>query len=221
MIQGKLTNILKETVIVDKEIKRNYIGASSIGDLCLRKSWFDFHDPNGSTNLTVEKSSIFSLGKKIEQLILDLLEKSNINIIRPDQFNHYLEFFDSELPYFRGHCDALLFNPRSIIEIKSAKSSEFAKFIRLGLQKWHQKYYAQIQAYMGMSGIHEAYFIIMNKDNCQIMDEYIVFDPDFYKILKTKARSIYNAKHKPPKISNSPIWYHCKMCPHNKKCHEI
>ena len=106
-----------------------------------------------------------------------------------------------------------------IIEVKTANDSNFKQFVKDGLKKWNARYYAQVQAYMGMSYINSTYVIVLNKNNSDIWDERIEFDEDFYESLKIKAQTIYEAKSAPPRISKSPIWYQCKICQYNKVCH--
>jgi len=70
-----------------------------------------------------------------------------------------------------------------------------------------------------MSGIHKTYFVVLNKDSSDIMDERIDFDADFYKTLEEKAIMIASATSEPPRVSGSPLWYKCKLCKFNKVCH--
>ena len=73
---------------------------------------------------------------------------------------------------------------------------------------------------MGMSGIHKAYIVVLNKDNSEIADELVTFDPVFYETLRNKAAMIANANVMPPRINASPLWFQCKMCKFNKVCHK-
>jgi hypothetical protein len=125
--------------------------------------------------------------------------------------------------YFKGHIDAMWMEQEvahAIIEIKTAKDSSFNIFVKSGLKKWNPKYYAQIQAYMGMSGIHNAYILVLNKDTSDLMDEHVDFNPNFYQKLLEKAKMIYEAEIEPPRINGSPLWFQCKMCKFNRVCHK-
>ena len=73
---------------------------------------------------------------------------------------------------------------------------------------------------MGMSGIHTAYILVLNKDNSEIADEMVIFDEFFYHKLRSKALMIANSESAPPKINGSPLFYKCKMCKFNKVCHK-
>jgi hypothetical protein len=73
---------------------------------------------------------------------------------------------------------------------------------------------------MGMSGIHKAYIVVLNKDSSEISDELVEFDEVYYQTLRKKAAMIANANVAPPKINGSPLWFQCKMCKFNKVCHK-
>ena len=109
--------------------------------------------------------------------------------------------------------------PKEIIEIKTAKDGSFNQFVKNGLKKWQPKYYAQIQSYMGMSGIHSASILVLNKDNSDLFDEKVPFSPEFYESLKNKAKAIHDSKTEPPRISGNPLWFTCKTGRFSKECH--
>ena len=99
------------------------------------------------------------------------------------------------------------------------KDSSFNQFFKHGLKKWNLRYYSQLQAYMGMSGVNKAYILVLNKDNSAIYDEFIAFNEGFYNVLKNKAALIATSPLPPPRISASPVWFACKVCKFNKVCH--
>ena len=78
-------------------------------------------------------------------------------------------------PYSQGHFDAIIFlgSQKAILEIKTAKDASFKVFVNKGLKVWSPRYYAQVQSYMGMSGIYSAYILVLNKDNSEIFDELV------------------------------------------------
>jgi hypothetical protein len=110
--------------------------------------------------------------------------------------------------------------PFAIIEIKTAKDASFMIFIKKGLKGWNPQYYAQVQSYMGMSGIHKAYILVLNKDNSDISDELVTFDKVFYEQICRKAFLIANIEEAPARVHDSPLWFQCKMCKFNKVCHK-
>ncbi len=201
---------------------RDYIGASIIGNDCERAIWYS---SNGYTESHVDSriKRIFDTGNLWEKLLLDYLELSDIKLVRPDKENNYLECHDKDLSYFKGHMDALMIFPEPsevvILDIKTAKNIEFNKFKSQGLRMWKPNYYAQLQAYMGMTGYKFSSLLAFNKDDQKLHDETVPFNEIFYRQLKEKARKIYNLINPPERINKSPFYYKCSYCNFKTTCH--
>ena len=139
------------------------------------------------------------------------------------------QYCDSSVAEFKGspdaiwygtkHDDALETFTQAIIEIKTAKHSSFGIFTAKGVKVWYPVYYAQVQAYMGMSGIAKAYVVVLDKDTSKMGDELIEFDSAYYDELKTKAARIVDAKIVPPKLNNNPCYFVCRSCQYKTLCH--
>lgn len=201
----------------DDKKTRDYIGSSAIGADCLRQIWYEFKGVEAESVPTKIRRT-WAIGRHLEGLILDWLEEAGIEIVRT-----WGDLQSEDMPYFKGHLDSVWMKKGkafAILEIKTAKDASFMIFIRKGLRAWSPQYYAQVQSYMGMSGIHKAYILVLNKDNSDIADELVTFDEVFYQELRKKAAMIASAKVAPPKINSSPLWFTCKMCKFNKVCHK-
>jgi hypothetical protein len=214
MSKGTLSKRIERLKYPDSE-PRPYIGASSIGSSCLRQIWYDFKGEKAD-KIPARLQRIWEKGRILEDFVIELLRSTGMAITSVRD-----EWHDSEFPFFKGHCDGVIRTPnKAVLEIKTAKDASFKLFVRDGLQQWNPKYYAQLQSYMGMSGIHTAYIIVLNKDTSELMDEKIEFDSDYYQMLKRKAKMIHDAVMPPPRINGSPLWYACKMCKYNSTCHK-
>lgn len=201
---------------------RQYIGASSIGNKCNRAIWYGFVGEKQS-ELKPELMTAFDVGKRLESLILDYMDFSNLNVVRPTKNNNYLFFQDSDVLEFQGHADGILILPggeRAIVEIKTAKSSSFAKFKSKGLRLWQEQYFSQLQSYLGMSKYSKGVLIAINKDSSEIHHEWVEYDDIYYSELKTKASSIAKSKEPPDRINKSPLFYTCNMCCYKEICHK-
>lgn len=217
MTRNTLTKKIEKVQARSKLESRNYIGASIIGSPCLRQIWYEF---KGEEAEEVPSKTIrtWAIGKHLEGLILDWLENAGLEIVRL-----WWDLQSKNVLDFKGHLDAVWYKkdpPHSIIEVKTAKNASFNIFVNKGLRVWNPQYYAQIQSYMGMSEIFSTYILVLNKDNSELSDELVTFDEDLYKKLEDKARMIANAIIEPPRISNSPLWFQCKLCKFNKVCHK-
>src|ERR1043166_4382663 len=201
----------------DDKRTRDYIGASGIGAECLRQIWYEFKGFEAEQVPTKTRRT-WAIGRHLEGLILDWLTEAGVEIVRT-----WDDLVSEGMPFFKGHLDSVWIKKGkafAIIEIKTAKDASFNIFVKKGLRTWNPQYYAQLQSYMGMSGIHTAYILVLNKDSSDIADELVTFDEAFYQKLREKATMVANAHVPPPKINGSPLWYQCKMCKFNKICHK-
>jgi hypothetical protein len=201
----------------DDKKARDYIGASGIGAECLRQIWYEFKGTKAESVPTKIRRT-WAIGQHLESLILDWLTEAGIEIQRT-----WADLESEGMPFFKGHVDSVWTKkgkPFAIIEIKTAKDASFNIFVKKGFRTWNPQYYAQIQSYMGMSGIHSSYILVLNKDSSDIADELVNFDEAFYQTLRSKALMIANANAAPPKINGSPLWFQCKLCKFNKVCHK-
>lgn len=216
MSNNKLTKLIEKHQERAMDDARDYIGASSIGSDCLRQIWYQFKGVKAEAVPTRFRRT-WAIGKRLESLVVEWLVAAGVKVVR-DEFDYHAE----GMPYFQGHFDGILTyrKERAILEIKTAKDASFKIFVKKGLKVWNPQYYAQIQSYMGMSGIFSTYILVLNKDNSDLSDELVTFDPVFYEGLKQKAAMIYGAKVEPPRIHGSALWYQCKMCKFNKVCHK-
>src|SRR5690606_39113183 len=216
MTRDKLTKIIEKSQSRTDSSARDYIGASIIGSDCWRQMWYEFNGYLGE-DVPAKTRRTWAIGKHLECLILDWLENAGLQLDR-----EYANLKSKSLDIFKGHVDSVWIKKdgsKVIIEIKTAKDASFTIFVKKGLKLWNPQYYAQIQSYMGMSGIHSTYILVLNKDNSELSDELVLFDEEFYKKLEAKALMISTAPTIPPKVNNSPLWYQCKCCKYNKICH--
>jgi hypothetical protein len=215
-MKNKLTKIIEkhqQKIVGDK---RDYIGASSIGSECLRQIWYQYKGFE-SEGIPSKTKRTWDIGRNLEGLVVKWLSDSGVKVLTFD-----VTYSSKNVPILKGHIDALVvINKKNyILEIKTAKDASFKIFVNKGLKVWNPQYYAQIQTYMGMSGIHSAYILVLNKDNSELSDELVEFDEEFYKKIEGKALMISTAVIEPPRISNSPLWFKCKMCQYNTICHK-
>ncbi len=209
MKSGRLTEIIQNKN-KPAEAKRNYIGASAIGASCWRQIWYEFNDYE-SKSLDPRIQRIFEFGHAIEALVKTWLKEGGL------EFKENIpSCSDAQLPYFKGNIDAL--TPFYIIEIKSINRATFAQVVTKGVKQVIPKYYAQMQAYMGMTGYEQTVLLMVNKDTCDLHEETVDFDKSFYGDLRVKAQAIYEAKTVPPRIACTPAWFECKQCKFREVC---
>jgi len=213
--------ITKSIAEIPPDEPRQYIGASSIGNDCSRAIWYSYVGADRE-EFPARLRTTFEIGKRLETLPLDYLEKAGFRIVRPAEDNDWLFFHDADILFFQGHADGLLLlenQSPAIVEIKTAKNSSFMTFKNKGLKVWSSTYYSQIQSYMGMSGYPRAVLIALNKDTSEFHHEWVEYDDIFYHEMKMRALSIGSTSKPPDKINRSPLYFICKRCSYKATCH--
>ena len=226
-----------DTALVEAEkVKppRDYLGMSEIGDSCARKLWLNYHTDRTST-ASAQGLRIFGMGDLIETRIVRDLRRAGIKVNRSAKGNTYLQTVYSSkktsdnvylpLGRFMGHSDGRVKGlPESsrehILEAKSCNDKSYKAFVKDGVEghkTYGAKYTAQVQCYMGVSGIHRALFIIENKNTSERYMERVYFNQRIFTQLKAKAKAIIEATTPPSGISDRPDWYECKFCSHNNE----
>lgn len=198
-----------------KEVPRDYLGASAIGHPCDRYLWNTYNKVEGSPR-SARTQRILDTGKALESLVVDWLRatgKVSIDTTPP-------MMFDAEFPFFGGNVDGVLTyrKARYVLEIKTAKASEYNKASKHGVFSWHQSYFNQAQAYMGLSGIPRCVFVVLNKDTSEVYSEVIEFNPMAFEALRARAKWVSEVKEK-PKLPFTAAYYLCKMCRYYEGCH--
>ncbi len=162
----------------------------------------------GQISVTLE------LGGVVEPFVVELLGRAgyDVNDVDPATGRQFeLSALDGRLT---GHTDGQIHlkTGTRVLEIKSANLNQFEKLQKLKMyEKWNPKYYAQIQCYMGASGIHDSVVIVFCKNDSRMHIEKIRFDPSFYESLLQKARTILDAKSVLPRPPEGTSRY-CKLC---------
>lgn len=207
--------------------QRTHLGASQIGHPCERKIWYDFRLVK-KPKFDGKTLRIFKTGDLEEWRVLNDLTNIGITFKVPENVKQH-RFVDEKNVWFSGCVDGIGIGfPENrcvwhIIEIKSANNANFKKIRENGVIAAKPEHYAQMQCYMGWSGIKNAAYIVVNKNSDDILIEFVDFDPDVFSKLRERATRIVSAS-KPPELSSGvPSWLWCRycqyidICSHNEK----
>ena len=193
-----------------KEAPRAYLGMSSIGRECSRSIWYSFR---GFTPLEVEGRAImiFRLGDRVEDEVVDWLTRAGYTVSdRQRSFSALGGLFNG---HWDGQIEGLTKKPH-VLEIKSANAKRFKAYQISGIRKISPEYYAQVQCYMGYSGLDRALFVVMCKDTCEIYTERIPFVEGDFKDIERKASEILTSNRPPDKTETAL----CEWCSYKFLC---
>ncbi len=218
-IHGQSISKQIDSVVEKSQVEehRQYIGSSSIGNPCSRAIWYAYKG-HPRKPFTAKQIRTFEMGKILEEMIKEQVRLLGFPL---NDGSNFASCYDEDVKIFQGNIDGMLeiMGRHVILEIKTAKDSSFQTFVNKGLRAWNASYYAQVQAYMGMKGVEDAYILVLNKNTGDLHDEYVQFDDLFYHELKARAKMISEAEEPPERINKSPLFYTCAMCQYKEVCH--
>lgn len=212
---------------------RPYLGMSGIGHSCDLAIWFGFRWATKSQHeARVER--IFRRGDLEEARIIADLKSVGVEVYRPGSNGEHIELFGTEdeeqeeLVGFAGHakghtdgrCLGIIEAPKTphLLEMKTANSKNFKKYIGTTLKVANPVYYGQVQRYMESAKLTRTMFIVTNKDDESRHSERVYFDKDLAADLVRKESDIILSME-PPEKRFAKSWYECRYCNHKKVCH--
>jgi hypothetical protein len=89
-----------------------------------------------------------------------------------------------------------------------------------GVERSKPLHWAQMQAYMHLSGIERAFYLAVCKDTDELHQERLRHDAEAGRQILAKAQRIIAAPRPPARVSEDPAWWQCRLCDHAAVCHE-
>lgn len=203
---------------------RPHLGASLIGHHCNRYLWLTFRFAR-EASFPGRLLRLFDTGHREEDRIVSDLKAIGCEVYSVDpstgkQFN-YSTFGG----HFGGSMDAAVKGlPEApdtwhVAEFKTHNQKSFDDLTKNGVEKSKPQHFAQMQVYMGFTGMTRAVYIAVNKNTDEIYTERVRYDAKAFKALVDRAEKVIFSKTPPEKISNDPAWYQCRWCDFHAICH--
>lgn len=202
---------------------RPHLGASLIGHACERFLWMTFRWVE-SKKFPGRMLRLFETGQLAEARFTTNLRRIGVEVhdTTPDgkQWRvadlggHFAGSMDGA---GRGFPEA----PKTwaVLEYKTHNDKSFNDLVKNRVQKAKPLHYAQMQVYMGYTGMDRAMYMAVNKNTDELYTEWVHFDPVEFAKLKARAERVISANEPPLRCSNDPSWYVCKMCDFHEHCH--
>jgi len=201
---------------------RYHMGASSIGDKCGRKIWYDFRWVTQTLHCG-QLLRLFNRGHLEEDRFVGWLRAAGATVWQHDpatgkqyQFFGYKGHFGGEAD---GVAEGIIPGGPYLLEFKTHNDDSFKSLVRNGVEIDKEMHYIQMQIYMGAFGLDRALYLAINKNNDAIHDEVVKFNRQVYDKYTNRAQLLIDAPEPPPRISRDPSWWECKFCNHHSVCH--
>jgi hypothetical protein len=202
---------------------RAHLGASVIGHACERYLWLSFRWA-GREDFDGRMLRLFDTGKRAEGRFVEELRGIGCEVHDCDEFGQQFRVSDVG-GHFGGSMDgAVLGLPEApktwhVLEFKTHSARSFADLCKAGVREAKPQHWAQVQVYMGFTGMERAMYLAENKDTSEVYAERIEFDQVEFTKLVEKARRIITATVPPSRLSDDPAWFECKWCHFHAQCH--
>lgn len=203
---------------------RPYLGMSQIGEACIRRLWYDFRHVT-QKHWDGRMLALFERGHNEEAQVCKKLRMIGIQVVDFDENGDQFEFVGHK-GHEKGHMDAALLGvpqaPKTwhVGEIKTHNDKSFMDVAKNGVQKSKPVHWAQMQMYMGHSGMERALYIAINKNDDSIYTERVYFDKSTFDDLCAKAAYIIDAQEPPERLSNDLGARECQWCDFRAVCYE-
>jgi hypothetical protein len=206
-----------------EEGNRPHLGASLIGHACERYLWMTFRWVDAK-KFPGRMLRLFETGQLAEARFTANLRRIGVEVhdTTPDgkQWRvsdlggHFAGSMDGA---GRGFPEA----PKTwaVLEYKTHGEKSFNELVKNKVQKAKPQHYAQMQVYMGYTGMDRAMYMAVNKNTDDLYTEWVHFDPVEFAKMKARAERVVTANEPPLRISNDPSWFVCKMCDFHEHCH--
>jgi hypothetical protein len=211
--------------------KRDYLGASRIGEECMRRLGYEYHHTPGDA-FPGHAIRRFRMGHMHEDEIVDWLIKAkfDLRVKKPDgdQYGFGLAPHpETGRPRFAGHTDGIIVGGPDVgviwpalWENKIMKAEIWRATLRHGVRQEHFIYFAQTQIYMRQFALAHCLFTALNTDTSELLFELIPFDAALAETLIDKAAMIIESRHPEelPRVAREETDYRCKFCPFRNVC---
>lgn len=202
---------------------RPHLGASLVGHACERHLWLTFRWAKAQ-RWPGRMLRLFETGQLEESRLVKNLRRIGVQVheTAPDGKQWRVSAVGG---HFGGSMDAALVGlpeaPKTwhVAEFKTHNEKSFKDLLAKGVEKAKPMHYAQMQTYMGLTGMERALYIAVCKNDDTIYTERIEFDPVEFSKIMARAERVINAAEPPLRISSDASWYECKMCSFHSLCH--
>ena len=203
--------------------KRNYLGASAVGNSCKRAVqyyWLSILGRTPTKDFPPRIKRIFDRGYVYEGKMSQWMKEVGFVFEEDDTKLQFSDFDDK----FKGHVDGvLLAGPEGINypvlwENKCLGGNPFKKVAASNIKTEKPVYYAQVQLYMSYLGLNRCVFTCVNADTMAIYTEIIGRDDRFVDTLKQTISDIFDHTERNKLVAKTTNTYHCKYCDYKEIC---
>jgi hypothetical protein len=220
-----------EAIEQDKP-KRSYLGASLIGNECVRQIWYKYND-YPCQPFSAKTLMNFEDGHRTEELTANRLRLIPEITLKTHDDNGNQMGFSALGGKFKGHWDGVITGilqaPKTphIWECKASAYKKFNEFKaakqkyndKSVLENWNKNYHVQAQLYMHYSGLDRHYTTVAYAGGRDYLTCRTEYKEEVALRYIDRAEKIINADTEPPRISEKEDFFICRFCEYKDVCH--
>ena len=221
------TAVFKAIEEAEQGDMRPHLGASLIGDDCLRKIWYTFrwwYVPRFDGRIL----RLFRRGHIEEPFVADDIARvvgCVVEMSDPETGKQF-RLHDPEMPAFGGSMDGKVSGipdapERKLgLEVKTMKTASFNKVKKQGVKVAEPSHYAQQQTYEALcDDVDGMLYVAVSKEKDDMY--YEIIEPDRDAQLEARETAPYNlgTEEPPDRLSSNPGWHMCEHCQAKEVCH--
>lgn len=207
---------------------RNHLGASTLGEPCWRKLWYQFRWVK-QERFDGRMMRLFNVGHSAEPRFVAYLKGIGFEVKEFDEDGKQFRI-SGAMGHYGGSLDGMCKAPEryqlseDIILSLSFKTNNtgagYAKVADEALSKAKPMHWSQECQYGYKTSIKYCIYMIENKNDSDITFKVIELDWNYGAQLEKKASEIIFSKEPPPRISENPAMQDCKWCVYTDICHK-
>jgi hypothetical protein len=225
LVNIAINDAIERAAAARAELPRPYLGASIVGDECMRKVQYAWWC---KPVLSSRVRDIFDRGHYFEDVARQHLIAAGFKFAPPAA----LEFSVMD-GNFKGHADGIIFdgpNPLNgayfnfpfLWECKCLNAKNYRAIERDGLEKAFPKYAAQVALYQNfLEVMNPALFSVVNADSCERLHFWVPFNAEHVQYWIDRIETIIEATRAGellPRAFSDPQDWHCVVCEHKTRC---
>lgn len=233
-LAARLDTILEAVLTAERDAAppRDYLGASRIGEPCLRRLCFEYGGTPVDQNAVFDGRilRVFEAGHRFEDMTIRWLRLAGFGLRSHKRDGSQFGFATAD-GRFRGHIDGVIVGGPDLgvsypilFEHKALSSTSWQDTVKRGVKASKPIYWAQAQVYMAYLAIEHTLFVALNRDTMRLYPELIAFDAADAQALSDRAVTVIRsveARELLPRIADDPDHYVCRFCPYRRRCHRI
>ena len=199
------------------------LGASSIGNPCLRRVWLSWRGFYNS-KYTGRTLRIFETGHLQEQRIINDLRLSGLSVWDTDADGNQFQFKDPASGHFIAKVDgvvkALPEDPDTphLMEVKTHADKSFKDLTKKGVQASKPIHWWQMQSGMLYGGFQRGLYVALNKNDEQFYVETVEPCEETQTQVQERVANLVRTTITPSRISENSDSFACKFCDAKAVC---